>query len=466
MKRKMRFLFLLVVLLPIVSVGCPSVTPISTTTSKPYTTAPTPPPTTKLTTTPIQTTTSSPLVDKPKPFTMTEPVLGTVSPSSVPEFDWVAASGATSYTLEVATSTSFGSTNIINQTGITTNSFTPATPLPAGVVYYWRVTAINSAGSTVATNAPFWCSKRFSIGSNSAEGLAVTPDGSRAVISGDGDTTGMVAVVSLSNPPKIVATIPVGKFLGQVAITPDGSRALVRHDFSKISVINLVNNTVIKTIQASVGTTLYGIAITPDGTKAIVPNLYLGYNLGIIDLSTYGTAWVDLLGPSGAVQKLASADVCTGVAVSPDGQKALVTTNAGGKLLIIDINSHSLVATVTNLGVSNSVAVTPDGRTALVDGANGLRRIDLTSNTVTATIDFKTGGNGWHNIAITPDGSRAVVAGGAKGVGIISLTDNTVLVEYAVGGVPQTVAITPDGTRAVIASVYDGTISIIPLISK
>jgi YVTN family beta-propeller protein len=409
----------------------------------------------------VVTPTPSPSGNSPQPFTMTDPVIGTVSPSSVPEFQWYEAEGATSYTLEVATAPTFGSTDVINQADIATNSFAPSTAVSAGVVYYWRVTAVNDFGSTVASNAPFWFSKRLSVGSQ-AKAVAVTRDGTVALVA-DGKNPGTITVVSLSTPPHIVTTIPVGNYPRCVAITPDGHRALVVN-MNNISVIDLASNKVTNTVEAmSIATTLYTIAITSDGTMAVMPDLYtpamgeIGQVLTIINLSNYSKTFI--------YTHNIGIDIGVGIAITPDGQKVLETTNAGGKLKIINLNTGSVVGIVTNLGVANSVAVTPDGRTALVDGADGLRCIDLSSNTVTATIDFKTGGNGWNNLAITPDGSQAVVANPFGQVAIISLAENTVLAKYPAGGEPLAVAITPDGTKALIGN-YDGTLSIIPLVAK
>jgi hypothetical protein len=60
----------------------------------------------------------------------------------------------TTYTLQIATDNTFA-TIVVNQAGIAATTFTPAAPLNATTTYFWRVTAVNTFGSTPSTE-PFW----------------------------------------------------------------------------------------------------------------------------------------------------------------------------------------------------------------------------------------------------------------------------------------------------------------------
>lgn len=90
----------------------------------------------------------------PAPFAMTAPANGATGVVLQPTFSWAAAAGAVTYTLEVASDSGFASI-IATQAGIITTSFIPGAPLTGGTNYYWRVTAVNTGGSTLATGAPF-----------------------------------------------------------------------------------------------------------------------------------------------------------------------------------------------------------------------------------------------------------------------------------------------------------------------
>ncbi len=96
--------------------------------------------------------TPNPPPTAPGAFSQSAPAGGATGVSTTPAFAWGASSNAASYALVVSTSSTF--TNpVINQSGLTGTSYTPGTALAASTLYYWRVTAVNTAGSAIATNA-------------------------------------------------------------------------------------------------------------------------------------------------------------------------------------------------------------------------------------------------------------------------------------------------------------------------
>jgi hypothetical protein len=98
----------------------------------------------------ISFTTTAPL-PAPGTFSQTAPASGASGVSRTPAFTWGASSNAASYTLVVSTNSGLTSP-VINQSGITATSYTPASSLSASTTYYWRVTAVNATSSTVASN--------------------------------------------------------------------------------------------------------------------------------------------------------------------------------------------------------------------------------------------------------------------------------------------------------------------------
>ncbi len=368
--------------------------------------------------------------------------------STTPTLQWNGSTGATSYTVEVSSSTAFGTTDVISQAGLTTTSFTVSSALTVGVIYFWRVTATNSGGSTTASNTPLWFSSPYAAGSNSA-GVAVTPDGTRALVT-NSNATGTVTVVSLA-AHSITGTITVGARPSGIAITPDGSQALVTNG-NNVSVVSLSTNAVTKTITPGcVATTLYDIAITPDGTRAVMPDLSAGCTqegLDIINIATGAITFVNL-----------ASGISFGVAVTPNGAQALVTTNVV-TTTIKTVNLQTLaVGTITGTSSSFGVAVSPDNATALVtsDGSDNVKRISLSTNAVVATIPYASN-QSFHNVAITPDGTKAVVVGFFD-TAIISLADNTILATYPIGG--GNVAITTDSKTALVTHGFDGKLCVI-----
>jgi hypothetical protein len=71
--------------------------------------------------------------------------------TSTPNFIWNSVSGATSYRLQVSLNLAF-TTSVIDQMNITSASYTLSTSLNNNTLYYWRVNATNTNGSSKWTN--------------------------------------------------------------------------------------------------------------------------------------------------------------------------------------------------------------------------------------------------------------------------------------------------------------------------
>jgi hypothetical protein len=85
-------------------------------------------------------------VQIPSAPTLSSPANNATAVSQSPTLSWNASTGAASYTLQVSTSSGFG-TMVVNQTGITAASY-GISGLSASTTYYWRVRATNSAGTS------------------------------------------------------------------------------------------------------------------------------------------------------------------------------------------------------------------------------------------------------------------------------------------------------------------------------
>jgi len=94
----------------------------------------------------------------PGAFALSAPANGATSLSLTPTLSWTDATGETSYTVEIDSENNFSSPLVYQNTKIaagTTSFMVPSGVLAGGTTYYWRVIAINSVGSTIASNAPF-----------------------------------------------------------------------------------------------------------------------------------------------------------------------------------------------------------------------------------------------------------------------------------------------------------------------
>jgi YVTN family beta-propeller protein len=106
-------------------------------------------------------------------------------------------------------------------------------------------------------------------------GIAITPNGQFAYVANNGSDPGTVSVINTTtNPPTVVATVPVGTPSG-VAITPEGTQVYVTNQLSDtVSVINATNNTPLTGpgFPIQVGRSPSAVAITPNGQFAYVAN--------------------------------------------------------------------------------------------------------------------------------------------------------------------------------------------------
>jgi len=375
----------------------------------------------------------------PKAFALKTPN-GDPTVSSMPQLTWEAAVGADSYTVEIATASTFGAADEVQQTGVTDTAFMPTAAVQVGAIHYWRVTAVNGAGTTVAGNAPRWFSTPAPVGP-SPHGVAVTPDGMHAVVANDtapGSVT-LVDLAAFTTQPISVAGRP-----GLVAITPDGARALVPEGSpNNVAIVDLAGKMTVGAITPPcVATTLYGIAIKPSGDAAVMPDFNGGCTKDVLDViplpgSTIAST-IDLGSSAGGF----------GVAVTTDGAAALVTRGVLGTSIKRVELAGGAITPINGTSSSFGVAVTPDGKEALVTSGEGdtVKRISLMTNAVTATIMFESNQD-VGNIAIAPNGRYAVVAGDFK-AGILSLADNTVVSSPPIAG--RSVAITPDSGRALV----------------
>lgn len=141
---------------------------------------------------------------------------------------------------------------------------------------------------------------------------------------------------------------------------------------------------------------------------------------------------------------------------------------------VIDLANDSVIATIpTVVGqASLEVAVTPDGNRAYVAGGGGVVVIDTnpsspTFNTVLRTITINA--SYVPGVAVSPDGALCYVTTGDIGNGTVTVIDtgsNTVTTTIAVGGRPSGVVFTPDSARAYVVNAFTIDLSVIDTASN
>lgn len=395
----------------------------------------------------------------PGAFTLAGPANASSGLSLTPALSWNAATGATSYTVEVATTTNFGNTDVVQQNvaATVTQLAIPTATLTQGVVYYWRVSALNGADYTIASDAPRWFSVPYLV--TGAHGLDVTPDGTRLVVAshvnnGPIDVIDLVAH-TVSEIPTGVHSAPIG-----VAVSPDGKQALATlaanatDGANGVGIIDLPTQTFIDWIDAPCPTTtLTDVAYFPNGAAAM-PDV--GSDCVSTGLSGFTP---DLTSPNFSFTNLNDPSPAFDVAIDPTGSWALVTMDSAHKLYRIDFG-----VSVGHMDLSDTpagVAISHDGKLGVVAEAT-LDFVDADTGTITPVdLDQDTPGTDIHNVAITPD-DEVVGVVGTTSIQFVSVADGKVLASYPISG-GNSIALSIDGSYAFVSDRTNGYVRIVPI---
>ncbi|HEX4628770.1 MAG TPA: hypothetical protein VH137_08270 [Gemmatimonadales bacterium] len=184
----------------------------------------------------------------------------------------------------------------------------------------------------------------------------------------------------------------------------------------------------------------YGIAVREDGLSYFT-ELYNG-GVGITSVQTRTVNGF-----------IATGQIPTGVAFSPDGNTAYVTNQYSQNVSVIDVASATQVATIPIPNGAN-----PDVVRVSLDGS---RVFISTSGTIVYIVDTQTRqflgsvqvGFVPNGLALNPDGRLFYVSAAYSGTAYeVDMFTATVLRTFTVGGVPQDMAVTRDGNRLYVGN--------------
>lgn len=213
-----------------------------------------------------------------------------------------------------------------------------------------------------------------------ASGISINAAGTLALVANRGEGTISVFTIdakSLAPAGKLQVGDPKSS-PGHVVITPDGTRALVTRDGDHgLTLLNIDGAKVEVTDRTFyAGFRPYGADMTPDGAVAVVANMGRGQG----DVDTVSV--IDLLkNPPRTVNSISVGTTPEGLKLSPDGRWCAVVLQEGsnrpvgspfhqaqGKLVVLALNGTQLakVAEAPIGGWSQGVAFSADGRTILV----------------------------------------------------------------------------------------------------
>jgi DNA-binding beta-propeller fold protein YncE len=361
-----------------------------------------------------------------------------------------------------------------------------------GAIRLFGAVAVLAFNALVAQAAPFMI-----IGNDEkllfdeAGKVALSPAGKDSVL-----------IVDLANPesPKIVANLALkNSVVGppmNLDIDPTGSVALVADSMdvtkdgdalkmgfdNKVYVIDLKANPPKLAATVTVGKQPSGLSINPAGNLALVTNRADGT---ISVLSVKGTD-VKVL------DTVALGDSVTHVAFTPDGKRAIAAKYTTHKVSLLDVAGDKVTYNKLDLPTGlwpYNVAVAPSGKIALTADIGGGGRSDGSMDTVTVidleaspprTIDYVSVGETPEGLAISPKGNIAVALiqrgseadhkayfyhkNGAVAVLRIDGKKVTKTQEIQVGGLPEAAMFTPDGKYLYVTNYNDQDISILKVI--
>lgn len=289
--------------------------------------------------------------------------------------------------------------------------------------------------------------------SASAKGplAAAAPDGS--------GYTAYVALAGASAIAKVDVTVHTvlsaairGDQAEGVAVTPDGTKVYVA--VTGQYQVKAVDTATLKTTRIVVGAYPEDVAVSPDGSQ-----VYATVTGGDTGPGGSRTVAVISTATDTVTQRIDVGAAPRRVVFAPDGRHAYVTTARG--LVVIDTAKAEVSGHITGIPTAQSVAVSRDGTRLYVTqpDADTLWVADTARGRVIGSISAGT--EPWA-VTVTPDGTKVYVADmNSDSVGVYDPATGRHLADVAVGRLPGSIAVTPDGSEVWAGNIMTGTVSVI-----
>jgi cysteine-rich repeat protein/YVTN family beta-propeller protein len=247
--------------------------------------------------------------------------------------------------------------------------------------------------------------------------------------------TGDLVVVDTATD-LIVDTVALGQFVQGAVVNPGGTRVYVTSvAHSHVFVVDATKNQALPNIPTSSFVGHSAPALSPDGTR-----LYTTSG-GVVVIDTTTNTEVTTI-------THAFIDNPTNVAVTPDGSKLYVGNAFGGKIVVIDTASNTVIGSVAAAGSTRGVDVLPDGSKVYVTDEFVVRVISTATDTELTSIPMSSQATG---IAVHPDGTRVYVSTIA-GLTVVDSATDSVVTSVPLGLIHFGLAVTPDGTKVYVSS--------------
>lgn len=322
---------------------------------------------------------------------------------------------------------------------------------------------------------------------NKPQYIALTPDGKKAYVSNQ--LSNDISVIDLS-VNEVRTIISVGSAPREIAILPNGKKAYVGntgisgglsgYQFGNtVSVLDIENDLFVKDIP--VGLEPQSVVIDPDGKKAYVSD---GNANGIQPAEVHVINTVDDVYERAIILRKAAFYTPTSIDVTPDGRKIFVISEATEKLLTIDAEEQSIIA--SHHIAPRAVKVSRNGQLVYVyspqyprNGEGRFFIIDVDSLEIQQSIDLgmitsaHIGDQRALRIVLDSDEKTAYLAGGdGDEVIVLDLISSRIVARIRIGAeghrdiVPaRGIDITPDDRKLFVSSCVSKTVSVVDTIT-
>jgi DNA-binding beta-propeller fold protein YncE len=170
-------------------------------------------------------------------------------------------------------------------------------------------------------------------------------------------------------PPTLTAKIRVTPDPLQAVLTPDGKTLIVTSFDNAITFIDTASNTVTRTLTTPSDFYPSGIDVTRDGLTAYVVSL---------DDFRPGMLIVDVLSRTILARIALPYEYPNGIFLTPDGTQAYITHPFGSEVIVFDIFTSSVAATL-NIFEPHAVAFNRTGTRAYISSGTVVRVIDTST---------------------------------------------------------------------------------------
>lgn len=241
------------------------------------------------------------------------------------------------------------------------------------------------------------------------------------------------------------AHVGVGSIPTDVSFDAAGTKAFVSNQDGTVSVIDVVTNTVTQTIP--VRDRAFVSRTSPNGSR-----LYIGSAIGKVYAYQFATGQY--------VDSVTVGDVPQHLVFSPDGTKLYVSMRDVGRVVEVNLSTHTIARTFQSTYGIQEAVVAPDGSELYVANESGWLEVwNLTSGTRTQQVTL---GNGPWAMTPSPDRSKLYVGLLWDGeVAVVNRTTRAVERYINVEGIPRRIRFGPDNTTIVIAN-ENGYLTFIP----